>query len=41
MIITIIICLAVGFIGGFYAGIKNAQSSKVNKAKEIVDLINK
>lgn len=41
MIITILISLTVGFAGGFYAGIKNANSSKVSKAKDIVDLINK
>lgn len=41
MIITIIISLTLGFAGGFYAGIKNSNSSKVNKAKDIVDLINK
>jgi hypothetical protein len=39
--ITALICLAVGFAGGFYAGIKNANSSKVGKAKDIVDLIQK
>lgn len=41
MIIAILISLALGFAGGFYAGIKNANSSKVGKAKDIVDLINK
>lgn len=41
MLITIIISTLVGFGVGFYAGIKNANSSKVNKAKDIVDLINK
>jgi len=41
MIIAILISLSIGFAGGFYAGLKNSNSSKVNKAKEIVDLINK
>jgi uncharacterized protein YneF (UPF0154 family) len=41
MLITIIISLTLGFAGGFYAGVKNANSSKVNKAKDIVDLIKK
>jgi uncharacterized protein YneF (UPF0154 family) len=37
--ITIIVCLAVGFIGGFYAGVKNAQSQKVSKGKELLDAL--
>lgn len=41
MIIAIIISIVLGFAGGFYAGIKNANSSKVGKAKDIVDLIQK
>lgn len=41
MIIAIIISLVLGFAGGFYAGVKNANSSKVNKAKDIADLIKK
>lgn len=35
--ISILISLAVGFAGGFYAGIKNANSSKVEKAKALAD----
>lgn len=38
---TYIITLLVGFAGGFYAGIKNANSSKVTKAKEIIDDLKK
>jgi hypothetical protein len=30
-------CIVLGFAGGFYAGIKNASSSKVEKAKSILD----
>jgi hypothetical protein len=32
-----LLCIAVGFAGGFYAGLKNANSSKVEKAKSIID----
>lgn len=35
--ITALVCIAVGFAGGFYAGIKNASSAKVEKAKSILD----
>jgi hypothetical protein len=35
--ITILTCTLIGFAGGFYAGIKNASSSKVEKAKSILD----
>jgi hypothetical protein len=35
--ITILVCTLIGFAGGFYAGIKNASSSKVEKAKSILD----
>jgi hypothetical protein len=34
---TYLICIVVGFAGGFYAGVKNANSSKVEKAKSIID----
>jgi uncharacterized protein YneF (UPF0154 family) len=34
-----ILALLVGFIGGFYAGVKNAKSSKVEKAKSILDAL--
>jgi hypothetical protein len=35
--ITILVCTLIGFVGGFYAGVKNANSSKVEKAKSIID----
>jgi hypothetical protein len=35
--ITILLCIALAFAGGFYAGLKNASSSKVEKAKSILD----
>jgi hypothetical protein len=35
--ITILVCTLIGFVGGFYAGLKNANSSKVEKAKSIID----
>lgn len=35
--IAYLIVLAVGFAGGFYAGVKNANSSKVAKAKAMAD----
>lgn len=41
MIIAIAISLTVGFAGGFYAGIKNANSVKVAKAKSIFDELKK
>ena len=31
--------LILGFAGGFYAGLKNASSSKVEKAKSILDAL--
>jgi hypothetical protein len=34
-----LLCIAVGFAGGFYAGIKNASSAKVEKAKTILDAL--
>jgi hypothetical protein len=37
--ITILVSLLVGFIGGFIAGLKNASSSKVEKAKTILDVL--
>jgi len=40
MILTITLTL-VAFAGGFYAGVKNAKSSKVEKAKDILDAIKK
>jgi uncharacterized protein YneF (UPF0154 family) len=41
MLIAIIVSLVLGFAGGFYAGIKNANSGKVAKAKSIFDEISK
>jgi hypothetical protein len=32
-----LLCIALGFAGGFYAGLKNASSAKVEKAKSILD----
>jgi hypothetical protein len=37
--IIALISLVVGFAGGFYAGLKNANSSKVEKAKSILDVL--
>jgi uncharacterized protein YneF (UPF0154 family) len=37
--ITILVSLLIGFIGGFYAGVRNASSSKVEKAKSILDAL--
>ena len=37
--ITFLIALFLGFIGGFYAGVKNAKSAKVEKAKSILDAL--
>jgi uncharacterized protein YneF (UPF0154 family) len=34
--ILAIISLLVGFAGGFYAGVKNANSSKLSKGKELL-----
>lgn len=38
--LTIALILA-AFAGGFYAGVKNAKSSKVEKAKDILDAVRK
>jgi hypothetical protein len=35
--ITILICIAIGFAAGFFAGLKNANSSKIEKAKSIIE----
>jgi hypothetical protein len=35
--IPLFIALVLGFAGGFYAGLKNANSSKVAKAKSLAD----
>jgi hypothetical protein len=37
--ILALISIAVGFAGGFYAGVKNAKSAKVEKAKSILDAL--
>jgi len=34
-----LLCIAVGLAVGFYAGIKNANSAKVEKAKSILDIL--
>jgi len=39
--ITILLSILVGFAGGFYAGVKNANSSKLAKAKDILDTFKK
>lgn len=36
---TYLLCIAVGFAGGFVAGLKNAKSAKVEKAKSILDAL--
>ena len=33
-----LLCIVLGFAGGFYAGIKNANSAKVEKAKSLLDI---
>jgi hypothetical protein len=39
--ITILLSIALGFAGGFVAGLKNANSSKVAKAKEVITNLKK
>lgn len=34
-----LISLVVGFIGGFYAGVKNADSPKLSKGKELLEAL--
>ena len=34
-----LLCIAIGFAGGFYAGVRNAKSAKVEKAKSILDVL--
>lgn len=36
--ILALICVAIGFACGFAAGVKNANSSKVNKIKEVAEV---
>ena len=35
------LALAVGFAGGLFVGLKNANSSKVEKAKDLLNLLKK
>ena len=37
--IIALISLILGFAGGFYAGVKNANSSKVAKGKELLSAL--
>ena len=37
--ITILISLIIGFAGGFFAGVKNANSSKLAKGKELLEAL--
>jgi len=39
--ITILLSILVGFAGGFVAGVKNANSSKLAKAKSALDALKK
>lgn len=39
--ITTLILIALSFAAGFVAGVKNAKSSKVEKAKDIIDAVRK
>jgi len=39
--ITLLLALALGFAGGFVAGLKNANSSKVAKAKDALNALKK
>ena len=36
---THLIAIFLGFIGGFYAGVKNAKSAKVEKAVDILQAL--
>lgn len=36
-----IIALFLGFAGGFFAGVRNANSKKVALAKEVIDKVKK
>ncbi len=40
-IIVSLVFLIIGGAVGFFAGVKNANSSKVAKAKEVIDTIQK
>jgi hypothetical protein len=37
--ILALICIILGFAGGFYAGVKNADSSKLSRGKELLDAL--
>ena len=34
-----LLLIAVAFAGGFYAGLRNAKSSKIEKARSILDIL--
>jgi hypothetical protein len=34
-----LLLIAVAFAGGFYAGVRNAKSSKVERARSILDVL--
>ena len=34
-----LLLIAIAFAGGFYVGLKNASSSKVEKARSILDIL--
>jgi lipopolysaccharide biosynthesis regulator YciM len=34
-----LLLIAVAFAGGFYAGVRNAKSAKVEKARSILDVL--
>ena len=34
-----LLLIAVAFAGGFYAGVRNANSAKVEKARSILDVL--
>jgi hypothetical protein len=38
-LVLIGIALLIGFAGGFYAGVKNADSSKISRGKELLDAL--
>jgi len=34
-----LLLIAIAFAGGFYAGVRNAKSAKVEKARSILDVL--
>jgi uncharacterized protein YneF (UPF0154 family) len=40
-LVLIGVSLLLGFLGGFYAGVKNAKSAKVEKAVDILKALKK